>query len=286
MNGRKAKILGLLSLTVTTILWGTSFAFIKLSMGEVDPLTYTFIRTALATLALTPMLLWKLARSSLDYKSFKQGFITGLAYTSGLCLQAAGTAYTDPSTSAFITGLSTIHVHTYAGFLAKRYGRLDLLSLMLAVSGLYILTKPSGGFGYGEFLVFIATFMWALQIVLIARFRSSSMLEFLSGNFAAGLVYMPGYMVSGASLTREALLYLLYLALVCSIGATFFQILGQRFISPETSAVVFLLEPVFALAFSVLLGLELLEPHKLVGGGLIVLSLYVASVSEFKHKKW
>lgn len=286
MSFTKLQLLGLLSLVTTTILWGTSFAFIKLSMDEVDPFTYTFMRTLFAVSALAPLLVFKMTRSSLDRESFKRGFVTGLAYTAGLCLQAAGTAYTDPSTSAFVTGLSTIHVHAYAGILAKRYSKLDFLSLVLAVLGLYILTKPTGGFGYGETLVFVATFAWAAQIVLIAKFRGSSMLEFLAGNFAAGLLYVPGYLVYNRSLTREAIFYLLYLAIVCSIGATFFQVLGQRYVSPETSALVFLLEPIFALVFSVLMNLESIELHKLLGGGLIVLSLYSATISEFKYKKW
>ncbi|MCC6047180.1 MAG: hypothetical protein LM571_03210 [Desulfurococcaceae archaeon] len=38
--------------------------------------------------------------------------------------------------------------------------------------------------------------------------------------------------------------------------ATLLQILGQRRVSPVTAAVVFPMEPVFALAFSLALGLE------------------------------
>ncbi|MEM1803956.1 MAG: DMT family transporter [Desulfurococcaceae archaeon] len=280
----KLKFLGLLSLITTTILWGTSFAFIKLSMGEVDPYTYTFARTAVATLVLTPLVARRIANGSFDSLSFKRGFITGLAYTVGLCLQAAGTAYVDPSTSAFITGLSTIHVHLYAGFIAKRYTTLDLVSLALAITGLYALTTPAGGFGIGELLVFTATFAWAAQILLIARFKGSSMYEFLLGCFAVGLLYAPLSILHNPRLSTEALVYIAYLALVCSIGATFFQVLGQRYVSPETAALVFLLEPVFALVFSVLMKLEELALYKVLGGGLILVALYVATVSEFKYK--
>ncbi|MEM4914094.1 MAG: DMT family transporter [Desulfurococcaceae archaeon] len=280
----KLKFLGLLSLITTTILWGTSFAFIKLSMGEVDPYTYTFTRTALATLVLTPLVARRIANRSFDSLSFKRGFITGLAYTVGLCLQAAGTAYVDPSTSAFITGLSTIHVHLYAGFVAKRYTMLDLVSLALAITGLYALTTPAGGFGVGELLVFTATFAWATQILLIARFKGSSMYEFLLGCFTVGLLYAPLSILHNPQLSTEALVYIAYLALVCSIGATFFQVLGQRYVSPETAALVFLLEPVFALVFSVLMKLEELALYKVLGGGLILVALYVATVSEFKYK--
>lgn len=278
------KVLGLTSLISTTLLWGTSFVFIKLSMGEVDPFTYTFVRTAIATVALVPALAYRFLRGVFNTASFKRGFIVGLAYISGLCLQAAGTAYIDPSTSAFITGLSTIHVHLYVALVAKSYLALDVLSLFLAILGLYTLTKPAGGFGYGELLVFTATFAWAAQIVLVARYRNSSILEFLAGCFAAGLLLAPFSIAVSPVLTREAVLYLTYLALICSIGATFFQVLGQRYVSPETAALIFLLEPVFALLFSVLMGLEELALYKVIGGGMILLSTYIATYSEMRYK--
>ena len=278
------KLVGLASLVATTVLWGTSFAFIKLSMGEVDPFTYTFVRTALATLALTPILLYKYFNGSIDKPSFTRGFVVGLAYSVGLCLQAAGTAYVDPSLSAFITGISTIHVHFYAAFIAKKYSLLDLAALVLAIAGLYILTAPAGGFGIGAVLVFVATFAWAAQIVLIERYRGSSILEFLAGTFSAGLIFAPFSLALKPVFTSEAFFYLAYLALVCSIGATFFQVLGQRRISAETAALVFLLEPVFATVFSVLMGLEAISLHKVLGGSLLLASLYIATVSEIKYK--
>ena len=278
------KLTGLASLITTTILWGTSFAFIKLSMSEVDPFTYTFVRTAIATLTLTPILLYKYFNGSIDKSSFTRGFIVGLAYSIGLCLQAAGTAYVDPSLSAFITGISTIHVHFYAAFIAKKYSLLDLAALVLAIAGLYVLTAPAGGFGAGAALVFVATFAWAAQIVLIERYRGSSTLEFLTGTFSAGLVFAPLSLAHKPVLTSEAILYLVYLALVCSIGATFFQVLGQRRVSAETAALIFLLEPVFATIFSALIGLEAMSPHKILGGSLLLASLYIATISEIKYK--
>lgn len=276
------KLGGVFSLIMTTLLWGTSFAFIKLSVGEVDPYTYTFVRTLIASLALSPLVLVKYARRKLDYGSVKRGLLTGLAYSTGLFLQAAGTAYIDPSTSAFITGLSTIHVHVYTITVVKKYSWLDLLALVTAMVGLFILTSPSGGLGAGGLLVFSATFMWALQIILISKYRDSSMLEFLLGTFLAGLLFAPLSLYSFPALTTEAVLYLVYLALVCSVGATFFQVLGQRYVSASTAALIFLLEPVFATVFSVLMGLENVQLYKVSGGGLILLSLYLATVSEVK----
>lgn len=276
------KILGFLSLVTTTVLWGTSFAFIKLSMSDINSFTYTFTRTIIAAIVLLPLIIPKIINGSIDYTSLRNGFITGVAYSTGLCLQAAGTAHIDPSISAFITGISTIHVHVYSALIKKKYSYLDLVALIMAITGLYWLTTPTGGLGIGEILVFTATFAWASQIILISLFKSSSMLEFLFGMFTSGVIFLPLVFAYGFNLTTDALLYIAYLAIVCSIGATFFQVLGQRYISASTASLIFLLEPVFALLFSVLMGLEMAELYKIMGGGLIISALYIALISEMR----
>lgn len=279
-----AKITGFFSLVLTTILWGTSFVFIKLSMSEIDPFTYTYTRMIIASITLLPFIIYKKMRGNLDVLDLRNGFFTGLAYSTGLCLQAAGTIYVDPSTSAFITGLSSLHVHLYTALIMKMYKLMDFTSLVLAMMGLYILTTPTGGLGLGEILVFSSTFFWAIQIVLIGRYSGSSLLEFLFGMFTAGALYVFSALITPFTLTREALLYITYLALVCSISATLFQVLGQRYVSESTAALIFLLEPVFAMVFSVVMGLEKVELHKVIGGGLIVFSLFTITISEIKYR--
>ncbi|MEM1772654.1 MAG: DMT family transporter [Desulfurococcaceae archaeon] len=279
------KLAGILSLIMTNVLWGTSFVFIKLSMNEINPFTYTFMRTLVATLAISPITIFKLMRRRLHITSLTRGLLVGFAYSTGLCLQAAGTAYIDPSTSAFITGLSTIHVHLYSAIANRKYTKFDLLSLLIAILGLFVLTSPAGGLGVGDLLVFSATFAWAAQVILISKHGKSSMIEFLTGTFAAGLFFAPLSLFSGININTSTLLYLLYLGIVCSIGATFFQVFGQRYISASTAALLFLLEPVLATFFSIIMGLEELSIHKVIGGGLILLSLYLATVIELRKDK-
>jgi drug/metabolite transporter (DMT)-like permease len=278
------KIMGFFSLVLTTLVWGSSFALIKLSVSEIDPFTYTATRTLIATATLLPILVTKKMRGGVDTTSFKRGFKTGLAYSTGLLLQAAGTAYTTPSVSAFVTGLSSVHVHFYAATVLRSYSLVDLVSLILAITGLYVLTRPTGGFAIGEFLVLASTVFWAIQIILVSKYSNSSLLEFLTGVFTAGALYMPLALVMRPMLTGEVLVYLAYLALACSIIATLLQVLGQRYISATTASLIFLLEPVFATLFSVLLRLEDIDLYKVTGGALILISLYTTTLAELKYR--
>lgn len=281
---RASKLKGFFYLILTTVLWGTSFSFIKLSVEEVSGFTYTFYRGLISLLFLTPLILRKLRRRGIDFRSFIKGFYTGIAYTLGLMLQGLGTEYVSPSTSAFITGLNTLHVHLYYGIIARKYGLTHGISLVLALSGLYILTTPQNSGGWGEFLVFMGSIAWAAQIILVSRYSGASMIEYLYGMFTPTLLTGPYVLVfeNGGGLSLSAIIYLAYLAAACSLGATYFQVKGQKYVSASSAAIIFLLEPVFALIFSILMGLEVLMTYKLMGGGLIVLATYVTTIGEVK----
>jgi len=285
-SSKKRKVKGVLFLVLTTVLWGTSFSFIKLSVEEISGFSYTFYRGLFSILILSILLAVKHARQGIDVKSFVKGLYTGIAYTLGLLLQGLGTQYVTPSTSAFITGLNTVHVHLYAGLLARKYGLTHAVSLVLAITGLYVLTSPQNSGGLGEILVFIGSISWAAQIILVGKYSDASMLEYLYGMFTPTLFLAPYVFIaeSGGELSLNTILYLAYLAVACSLGATYFQVKGQKYVSASSAAIIFLLEPVFALIFSLIMGLEGLMIYKLIGGGLIVLATYITTIGELKEQ--
>jgi drug/metabolite transporter (DMT)-like permease len=261
----REKVLGLALLTLTTALWGTSFLFIKLSVENVSSVTYTSYRCLLSVALLAPLALAKGLRRGFDRGSYRRGLAVGVAYTLGLLLQAEGTRYTTPSVSAFLTALNSVNVHVYAALVERRYSPLDAVAIALATAGLYVISRPTGGLGLGEVLLLLGSVAWAAQVILVSAFGWGSPLELLLGTFTPGLLLVPLDLATGTpELGGETLLYL---ALVCSITATLLQILGQRYVSPVTAAVVFPVEPVFALAFPLALGLEELSLSKGVGVG-------------------
>lgn len=282
------KLVGALFLILTTILWGTSFVFIKLSVEQLSGISYTGLRSLLSVLALTPILVIKRRGGKLDSGSLRHGIATGLFYALGLLLQGEGTKYTTPSISAFVTGLNTLHVHVFYALRGGGYGLLDALSLLLAITGLYILTSPAGKATLGIALVFLGSIMWASQIILISKYsRGSSALEFLYGMFLPGALLSPYALIAErGAINAEAILYIAYLSIACSLLASYFQVRGQALISAVTAAIIFLLEPVFALLFSVLLRMEGLELFKVIGGSLIVLSTYLSLFAEIRSRRY
>lgn len=274
-------------LLLTTILWGSSFIFIKLIVSDISEFSYTFYRVSISVTVLTPLIILRVLTRKFDVKGFRYGVVTGVTYLLGLVLQGAGTRYTTPSISAFVTGLNSVHVHLYSCLIKKNYSLSLFVSLILAILGLYMVTKPVGGLGFGELLVFLGSIAWAAQIILISSYvrKEVKYADFLYGMLLPSLLLAPYVLVLEHSvhLSIQTLLYLTYLAIACTLMASVFQIIGQKYVSPATAAIIYVLEPLFALLFSVLFYNENVEFMGVLGGLFMALASYIAIREEISQ---
>ncbi len=286
MKTENKRIAGFSALIGTVILWGSSFPGIKLVVDVIDPMTYVWLRSLIASLVLAPYVLFHYIRGYNLRHSICGGLVTGVFFALGLWLQGWGTRYTTASNSAFITGLNVVFVHLYVALVRRSYNWRLALSLSLSIAGLYFLTTPQGGFGRGDALVLLGAFMWAAQIILIDKYRPRDPIAFTYAEFIPGTLFLvPATLIYGApSLTKETILIITYLAVACADGAFILQAYGQRYVDPATTAIVFLLEPVFATVFSVILIHEQLTSLQLIGMALILSALYL-SVAENHDRK-
>ncbi len=272
---------------LTAALWGSSFSVIKVVVSEVGSFTYTWVRSTIAILGLSPYVAYAARRGRLTREAALGGLMTGLAYALGLWLQGWGTGLTSASNSAFITGLNVVFVHAYSALTAKEY-RLSLAtSLALSVAGLYLLTAPGAGFNVGDLLILLGAFMWAAQVLLVARYSRCDPGVFTFFEMAPALAFaIPDLIMAGTgrggprAFSPLALLLLAYLALACSDLAFALQVLGQRHLSPAAAAIVLLLEPVFAAFFAYLALGEAMGTLQALGASLILAAMASACLSE------
>ncbi len=278
----REKILkGLLPLLGTSIFWGSSFPAIKVAVGYVGGELYTGMRSLLTIMLLAPYVWYK--RHLLTRDVVKGGLLVGLAYTLGIWLQGWGTGLTTASKSAFITGMNVPFVHAYMALVLRKYDRYLAISLGMSLLGLYLLTRPDVALNIGDFLVLLGAVFWAAQIIMVSHVSRADPLLIVFLEMIPGLVFLPvGLARTGIEplMDVRALLVLLYLALVCTIGAFGLQVYGQRHISAGVAAIVYLLEPVFAGIFSYIALGETMDHYQLVGAGLIVLAIAVSSMME------
>ncbi len=277
------KTRGLMALLATTILWGSSFPAINIIMYSVHEYTYTWLRSLVALTGLFPYVLYRLfSQSRISARVVKGGLLAGIAYALGLWLQGWGTRYTTASNSAFITGLNVVFVHVYTAVILRKYSIRQGIALLLAITGLYMLTKPSTGFNIGDFLVLLGAFMWALQVIIVDKYSvGSDPLVFTFFEMIPALLFLiPDYFTGITLPPLNSLLLIIYLGLVCSDAAFTLQVYGQKYIVPSYAAIIYLLEPVFASIFAYIVLAETMVALQVVGAALILSSMFLASTEE------
>jgi len=269
---------GLTALLLTTLLWGSSFPVIKLVVVDVGGFRYVWVRGLVAFTALTPLAYTALKRGSPSKRVLVGGFATGVVYSLGLLLQGVGTGLTTASNSAFITGLNVVFVHMYVAVFEKRYSPLLGLELLLAVTGLYLLTTPMGGFSAGDFFVLASAIAWAAQVVMVSKYGGEPF-TFTWMEMLPSLAFAVPDLLGSRSpeISTRSLLGLAYLGVACSAGAFTLQVYGQRFVLAEVAALIYLLEPVFASFFAWLVLGEVLTAVQAIGAVLILAATILAT---------
>lgn len=268
-------------LLFVTALWGVTFVVVKGALGDADPLSFLALRFGLG--AVTAALV---ARGALKTPGlWKAAGVLGVCLMSGYQLQTWGLVSTSPSRSAFLTGLCVILVPFISAALFRRPLVVPaLVGAAIAVGGLYLLTGAgqSQGSPLGDGLTLGCALAFAFHIALTERYASkfppfalvAAQLVVTAGVFAAiaplgalRVAWTPG-LLAAIGLTG-------ILATTVGIGL---QTWAQARTSAVRAALIYALEPVFAVGYSTVITHERVGATELLGGGLIVLGVVVGEV--------
>ncbi len=286
----KSKYLsGLIALTATTILWGSSFPAIKLAVASINEYAYVGFRSLIAVLGLLPYTIHYHLRKGLDKHLVLNGLTIGITYLLGLWLQGWGMKYTTASNAAFITGLNVVFVHLYTAIKHRKYSKLLALSLTTALTGLYMLTNPTTKPpNIGDILVLLSAIVWAAYIILVSKYSKHNpvVLTFYAmiPSTSYTIVFIYNASATEWRILTNTLWILVYLAIACSNIATILQVYGQRHIRVEVAAIIYLLEPVFATILSYIVLGEVLRVKQIIGSTLILLAMLTAVIDEYYYK--
>lgn len=264
-----------LLLLLAVLLWSTTFAVMKESLGNISPALLVLIRFGIAA-----AVVYVLFRSRIEFTRLNllKGLAIGIPEYVGFMLQVTGITMTTASKSAFITGLAVV-VAPVLSFLFLREQRSwkVALALLLAVNGLWIIsfgfTLRVGGMGMGDFLTLLCALAFGVQVFLIHLFShrdsfyASTFFQLLAVAMCS-LVYALG--------TKQTLVVnpvswpsLLYLAVFTTVITLLLQNRFQHDVTVARASVIYSLEPVFATLLAVLFIGERMGPAVLVGGVLM-----------------
>ncbi len=282
MSSERSKgFLATLALLAMTACWGSTFFLIKDLLERVPVADFLAVRFGIATVAL--FLLFPRAVSALTAETRKRAVVLGALYGAAQILQTTGLAHTPASVSGFITGMYVVLTPVFAAaILGTRIGWPTWSAVLLAVTGLGVLTLSGFSVGYGEALTLVAAALYALHIVGLGSWSTPSDAMGMSVVQLAviTLVCLVGALPHGIELpaTTGDWLSLLYMALFAGAAAMAGQTWAQAHLPPTRTAIIMSMEPVFAAFFAVLLGGESLTAKMFLGGGLVLTAMLVVEL--------
>jgi drug/metabolite transporter (DMT)-like permease len=262
------------AMVAATALWGATFVVIRDILPAIGPFELIFTRFALSAALLA------IARSlrprAIDREALAAGVLAGLFAAGGFLFQAIGLTRTSAGSSAFLTCTGTVFAAFFAWpLLGQRPSAALLQGIVLALGGSALLSSRLGAFGPGEAWTLLGALCYALQIIVIARTASRVHPVSLAGlqSLTVALVLLPFARHAPArvvALGPVGLARLAYLVIAGTVLAPLLQIAAQRVLAAGRVALLFALEPVFALGFAFGLGGERFGLRWCVGAALIL----------------
>jgi drug/metabolite transporter (DMT)-like permease len=273
VNRRKAD----LGLLFNTIVWGSTFVLVKSALHDISPILFLALRFGLATLALLILLRGR-AGLQFDWKTVGAGSMAGCFLFAGYVLQTWGLRLTTAPKSAFLTGLTSLLVPLLASLVYKNRPQVsEVVGVLVATAGLALMTieRDIGAVNRGDVLSILCAVGFAAYIVTLGHFSERMQFELLSVSqlaAAAMLAISLFWWAEKPQLTwRPAVVYaILITGLFATALAFTIQAWAQQFTTSTRTALIYMLEPVFAWVTSYVLAGEGLSGRAAAGAALIL----------------
>lgn len=292
-----------LMLVLTAFIWGTAFIAQKKGVDVLKPCTFNGIRTMLGCIALLPLIAvrdYGAKKRGVYKKENKKMLVIG-GIVCGILLCAAGTAQTyglvdaDAGKAGFITALYIVLVPVLGIFAGKKLRPVIVVSVLLAVAGLYFLCvdKSSGfspsTFNRGDMMLFLCALLFSFHILAIDYFsprvdgvKLSCIQFFVSASL--NIIYM---LLADKPALSDILScwFPLFYAGVMSCGVAYtLQVVAQKNTDPTVASIIMSLESLFALLAGILFG-EQPGARELSGCALMLAAIMLVQLPDKQLKR-
>lgn len=288
----KNKVKGNMMLALAAFIWGIAFVAQSVSMDHIGPWTFTCIRNFIAAITLfllSPLLDRFTGYTKADRQTKKILLVGGICCGIALCVasmfQQIGIMYTTVGKAGFLTALYTVIVPIMSLFLGKKSSWNVYAAVPISIVGMFCLcVNENFRIAYGDILVIICAFMFAIHILVVDYFAPEvdgvrlSAIQFLT---AGCISFIPMIVFEHPAMQDifAASIPILYAGVLSSGAGYTLQILGQKNADPSIAGMILSLESVFAaLAGAVLLG-EVLSLKELIGCVLVFGAILLSQVS-------
>lgn len=275
------------ALAIVALMWGTTFVVVKQTITQISALYFLSLRFSLATLCLLLLFIPAFRRMSSRQilNGLAGGFIAGIFLWLGYVLQTVGLHYTSAANSGFLTGLYIVIVPLLGAALYRQKPVLrELWGLGIATLGMIVMTIPTSGalaINFGDLLTIGCAVAFAFHLLVLGHFSKREKLEAVAvGQIACAALLSTASLVvekPTAVWSGKSIWAIIVTALFATALAFALQTWGQKHTTATRTALIFALEPVFALITAITFG----EPARwlaILGGALILAGILAVEV--------
>lgn len=270
-----------LMLLIVTILWGSSYLFMKMGLDSLQEYNLIALRFGIAFLLAAlffPARIRKTNRTMLFY-----AFILGVILFLVFAFIMAGIQLTSTSNAAFLVSLTVIFVPLLSTLLLKRKPAAKLvIGVGLALLGVGLLTlNHQLAINLGDLFCMMGALMYAIHILVTEKFTKavdSLTLGIGQLGFTAVLALVTSLIFEAPRMPQsyDEWLPVLALSILCSAIGFVVQAVAQQHTNSTNTGLIFSLEPVFAALFAFLVFGETLSAQGLFGAILVLIGVIYA----------
>lgn len=279
-------------LLLTATIWGFAFVAQSTGMEHVGPFTFNFARTLIGGLVLIPTIKF------LDMKGFSNkpstpsekkdlligGILCGVILGLSMALQQTGIPLTSIGKAGFISALYIVIVPLLGLFVGKKIGANVVISVIIAVFGLYIMCMTEGlSLSPGDTLITLSAVGFSFHILVIDSFSNKvdgvrmSCIQFF---VASAVAFIGAFVFETPELSGILACWqpLLYTGILSSGLAFTLQIIAQKDTDPTVASLILSLESVFALVGGWLILGQVLTTRESIGCALVFGAIILAQL--------
>lgn len=294
----KLNVIGLSSIILAMIVWASSFIALKSAMIDIGPYTVIFLRMIIASLCFV-YFIKSFFKYDFSKKDIKYILLLGLFEP---CLyfvfEAKALQYTSASQAGMIASVMPLITAIFAGYLLKEIiTRKLILGSLLAMIGVIWLsvnastTHTAPNPMLGNFLEFCAMACGA-GYTIVAKYLSekySAIFITAVQAFIGAVFFFPlflyEYNTMEMTFTSEALLWILYLGVVVTLGGYGLYNFALTKIDASKAAIFVNLIPIFTMLLAVIILKEVLSPTQLIASAVILVGVGISQMPTLKIRK-
>jgi drug/metabolite transporter (DMT)-like permease len=275
---------------LASLLWGASFPVNKVGVSIVDPYTFAFLRLVMASVAI---IVAAMVMGKLKLSIFKNKIVWGLGIlnATGFLLQYVGFVYTTASRSSLLVDSDVILIAVLSWRIFKeRFSIEKKIAVLMGVLGGAVLESGTnlssmlGGELMGDLLVFLSGVVWAFFMVankaLITK-KADIVSLGVGIQVTTAIVLFPFGAILGTTnitaMPQTGWAVIIFTGVLCSSVAYLLWSRGLEGLTVTISAIILLLEVLWALLLSFTLLGESFSIISALGASLILLSILLAS---------